>query len=242
MSVCVLQIAEVCFYAIKISTAQCQLAVPMFQRQAGSASYALHQAHMSILSLSLSSVPTHAKVPSGRADNNAHLDEQVVLNEVVIDRGVSPFLCNLECFCDGNFVTHVQGDGLIVSTPTGSTAYNLAAGGSMVHPQVWIACCPHTLPSLGLVQQMSCSPACLADHLPSFGLVKQLLSLLSSDLIVPFGVLLSACIVFLVICLWPNFAFFVPLLSYLVFLDVMTAMSAVVLQMQHVLNLFEMRC
>ena len=70
------------------------------------------------------------------ADNNAHLDEQVVLNEVVIDRGVSPFLCNLECFCDGNFVTHVQGDGLIVSTPTGSTAYNLAAGGSMVHPQV----------------------------------------------------------------------------------------------------------
>ena len=59
-----------------------------------------------------------------------------MLNEVVIDRGVSPFLCNLECYCDGNFVTHVQGDGLIVATPTGSTAYNLAAGGSMVHPQV----------------------------------------------------------------------------------------------------------
>lgn len=73
---------------------------------------------------------------SASADHNTHLDEQVVLNEVVIDRGVSPFLCNLECFCDGNFVTHVQGDGLIVSTPTGSTAYNLAAGGSMVHPQV----------------------------------------------------------------------------------------------------------
>ena len=61
---------------------------------------------------------------------------------MVIDRGVSPFLCNLECFCDGNFVTHVQGDGLIVSTPTGSTAYNLAAGGSMVHPQVQ---CPQNL-------------------------------------------------------------------------------------------------
>ena len=70
------------------------------------------------------------------ADVNTELDEQVVLNEVVIDRGVSPFLCNLECYCDGNFVTHVQGDGLIVATPTGSTAYNLAAGGSMVHPQV----------------------------------------------------------------------------------------------------------
>ncbi len=33
---------------------------------------------------------------------------QVVLNEVVVDRGISPFLTNLECFCDGNFVTHVQ--------------------------------------------------------------------------------------------------------------------------------------
>jgi len=95
-----------------------------------------------------------------------------VLNEVVIDRGVSPFLCNLECFCDGNFVTHVQGDGLIVSTPTGSTAYNLAAGGSMVHPQVWVAC--------------------LADSFPSLGLVREMSSLLSSDLIILFGLLLGA--------------------------------------------------
>lgn len=109
---------------------------------------------------------------SGSADNNAHLDEQVVLNEVVIDRGVSPFLCNLECFCDGNFVTHVQGDGLIVSTPTGSTAYNLAAGGSMVHPQVSVACLP--------------------DNFSSFGLVKEMLSLLSCILIIPLGLLLGA--------------------------------------------------
>ena len=135
---------------------------------------------------------TLANVPPGSADNNAHLDEQVVLNEVVIDRGVSPFLCNLECFCDGNFVTHVQGDGLIVSTPTGSTAYNLAAGGSMVHPQVWVACCPHILPSLGLVQQMSYLLACLADSFPSHRLVKQVLSLTSSDLLILSGVLLGA--------------------------------------------------
>jgi len=33
---------------------------------------------------------------------------QVVMNEVVIDRGISPFLTNLEAYCDGNFVTHVQ--------------------------------------------------------------------------------------------------------------------------------------
>lgn len=76
-------------------------------------------------------------------------EEHVSLNEVVIERGISPFLTNLECFCDGGFVTHVQGDGLIIGTPTGSTAYSLAAGGSMVHPQVpcilFTPICPHSL-------------------------------------------------------------------------------------------------
>lgn len=59
-----------------------------------------------------------------------------VLNEVTIDRGISSFLTNLECYCDSSFVTRVQGDGLILSTTSGSTAYSLSAGGSMVHPQV----------------------------------------------------------------------------------------------------------
>lgn len=73
----------------------------------------------------------------------------LVLNEVSIDRGMSAALSNLECFCDGHFVTIVQGDGLIVSSPSGSTAYSLAAGGSVVHPQVpgilFTPICPHSL-------------------------------------------------------------------------------------------------
>lgn len=60
----------------------------------------------------------------------------LVLNEVTIDRGISSYLTNLECYCDNNFITCVQGDGLLLSTTSGSTAYSLAAGGSMVHPQV----------------------------------------------------------------------------------------------------------
>jgi NAD kinase len=58
------------------------------------------------------------------------------LNEVVIDRGPASFLSVLDIYADNRYMTTLQGDGLIISTPTGSTAYSLAAGGSMVHPSV----------------------------------------------------------------------------------------------------------
>lgn len=76
--------------------------------------------------------PDNAK----EGEDPCHPESHLVLNEVSIDRGMSSFLTNLECYCDNLFVTSVQGDGLILSTPSGSTAYSLAAGGSMVHPQV----------------------------------------------------------------------------------------------------------
>ncbi|XP_044504689.1 NAD(H) kinase 1-like isoform X3 [Mangifera indica] len=84
------------------------------------------------------------------AKNEHEINEPIlVLNEVTIDRGISSFLTNLECYCDNSFVTCVQGDGLILSTTSGSTAYSLAAGGSMVHPQVpgilFTPICPHSL-------------------------------------------------------------------------------------------------
>jgi NAD+ kinase len=55
-----------------------------------------------------------------------------IVNEVVLDRGPSPYCVQLEILIDDNFFTTLVGDGLIISTPTGSTAYNLAAGGSIV--------------------------------------------------------------------------------------------------------------
>merc|ERR1719383_180029 len=74
---------------------------------------------------------------------------QLVLNEVVIDRGPSPYLSNIDLYLDGKLITSVQGDGLIVSTPTGSTAYAVAAGASMIHPSVpaimVTPICPHSL-------------------------------------------------------------------------------------------------
>ena len=71
------------------------------------------------------------------------------LNEVVVDRGASPFLSAVECYCNDEHLTTAQADGIIVATPTGSTAYSLAAGGPMVHPSancmVFTPICAHSL-------------------------------------------------------------------------------------------------
>lgn len=71
------------------------------------------------------------------------------MNEVLVHRGSSPHLVKLEVYVNDKHVTMVQGDGLIIATPTGSTAYSLAAGGSMMHPAVpgiiLTPVCPHSL-------------------------------------------------------------------------------------------------
>lgn len=75
--------------------------------------------------------------------------EQQVLNELVVDRGPSPYVTQLELYGDGSLLTVAQADGLIIATPTGSTAYSLSAGGLLVHPGVSAISvtpiCPHTL-------------------------------------------------------------------------------------------------
>lgn len=72
-----------------------------------------------------------------------------VLNELVIDRGPSPYVSSLELYGDDDLLTVIQADGCIFSTPTGSTAYSLSAGGSLVHPDIpailLTPICPHTL-------------------------------------------------------------------------------------------------
>ncbi|RYO80449.1 hypothetical protein DL762_007642 [Monosporascus cannonballus] len=76
-------------------------------------------------------------------------DQFEVLNELLIDRGPSPYVSNLELYGDNELLTVVQADGCIFSTPTGSTAYSLSAGGSLVHPDIpailLTPICPHTL-------------------------------------------------------------------------------------------------
>lgn len=84
-------------------------------------------------------------------ESPSHLEAEQyeVLNELVIDRGPSPYVSNLELYGENELLTIVQADGCIFSTPTGSTAYSLSAGGSLVHPDIpailLTPICPHTL-------------------------------------------------------------------------------------------------
>ena len=74
---------------------------------------------------------------------------RTILNDITIDRGPSQHMSVLNIFGDGHFLTTLSGDGMVVATPTGSTAYSMSAGGSVVHPHVpgilITPICPHSL-------------------------------------------------------------------------------------------------
>ncbi|KAI0343395.1 ATP-NAD kinase [Trametopsis cervina] len=84
-----------------------------------------------------------------------------VMNEVALHRGSSPHLNTIDVFVDGQHLTEAVSDGLIVSTPTGSTAYSLSAGGPIVHPSlsalVLTPICPRSLSFRPLVFPSSSS-------------------------------------------------------------------------------------
>ncbi len=83
----------------------------------------------------------------------------VALNDVVVERGSNTHLIDLSVSADKLLVSRLRADGLIIATPTGSTAYNLSAGGPILHPEVAALTvtpvCPHSL---------TARPITLSDH------------------------------------------------------------------------------
>src|SRR3954471_8897671 len=79
----------------------------------------------------------------------------LALNDVVIKDEINSRLVRLEVFADDELVTDYTCDGLIFSTPTGSTAYNLSAGGPLIHPGADVIAmtpiCPHTLSNRSII-------------------------------------------------------------------------------------------
>ncbi|MBI1804417.1 MAG: NAD(+)/NADH kinase [Ignavibacteriae bacterium] len=83
------------------------------------------------------------------ADDGHTIHAYSALNEIAIDRGRSPRVIHLRVSVDGQYLVTLTADGLIVATPTGSTAYSLASGGPIITPQSGVIAItpisPHTL-------------------------------------------------------------------------------------------------
>lgn len=84
---------------------------------------------------------------------------EAALNDIVISRGAVSRLIGLDVSVNGELVTHYRCDGLIISSPTGSTAYSLAAGGAVVMPTADVFAltpiCPHALSNRSIILPLS---------------------------------------------------------------------------------------
>lgn len=81
--------------------------------------------------------------------------DALAMNDVVVNRGATSGMVELRVEVDGHFVANQRADGMIISTPTGSTAYSLSAGGPLLHPSIpgWVLVpiAPHTLSNRPIV-------------------------------------------------------------------------------------------
>lgn len=93
----------------------------------------------------------HAKV----VRNNEVVFEALAMNDVVVNRGATSGMVELRVEVGGRLVANQRADGLIIASPTGSTAYALSAGGPMLHPSIpgWVLVpiAPHTLSNRPIV-------------------------------------------------------------------------------------------
>jgi NAD+ kinase len=93
--------------------------------------------------------------------DGAPIFNALAFNDVVVSRGASSGMAELKVEVDGRFMYNQRSDGLIVATPTGSTAYALSAGGPLLHPSlggiVLVPIAPHALSNRPIVIPDSCT-------------------------------------------------------------------------------------
>ena len=98
----------------------------------------------------------HRSLMNARVMRDGHcVFSAVAMNDVVVNRGATSGMVELRVEVDGHFVANQRADGLIIATPTGSTAYSLSAGGPLLHPSIpgWVLVpiAPHTLSNRPIV-------------------------------------------------------------------------------------------
>ncbi|MEN6357926.1 MAG: NAD(+)/NADH kinase [Armatimonadota bacterium] len=103
--------------------------------------------------------------------DNKQISSFYALNDVVVSKGPFARMLGLNTFVDNRFIVTYTADGIIIASPTGSTAYSLSAGGPVVHPDVDVLIitpiCPHTMNARSLVvpdtESVQISPECRED-------------------------------------------------------------------------------
>lgn len=102
-----------------------------------------------------------SEVYSGNGKGEERVFDVLAFNDVVISKGVNGSLIEFEVRIDGQYIYNQRADGLIVATPTGSTAYALSSGGPIVHPSLnvitLVPVCPHTLSNRPIVISSDCT-------------------------------------------------------------------------------------
>ncbi len=98
----------------------------------------------------------HRSLMHARVVRDGHcVFDALAMNDVVVNRGATSGMVELRVEVDGHFVANQRADGLIVASPTGSTAYALSAGGPLLHPStpgwVLVPIAPHTLSNRPIV-------------------------------------------------------------------------------------------